>query len=209
MEESKIVELHTNLLKLKKSAGLGASSRFNFGNSSTNTSTVTDKSGKVARADGLPNNGLYANFRREGSWKKGSAASKYGDGRAIKRNFDDCKAGDQSDNSSTKLGRDKKRKKKAEQKAERKAERKAEKFNAKKQARLLEKIKKKREAKRLVISLNQSDLPVRENDDKGDSKRIPKAEQKAKQKAERKAEKLEAKRQAKILEKIKKKREVK
>jgi len=86
MEEDKIQSLHDSLSKLRKSAGLGISSHLNFGG--------PNKSSHTKRNDGLPSNELYSNFVREGLYdhtkKDQNDAAKYGDGRFIKRNFDDC-----------------------------------------------------------------------------------------------------------------------
>lgn len=103
MEEEKAQRLHDTLAKLRKGNGLGTSSHFNFGGPSADGPIVTkkDANGNLVREDGLPMNGLYSNFVREGAAydPKKSAQLKYGDGRAIKRNFDDCKGGSDSDSS--------------------------------------------------------------------------------------------------------------
>ena len=96
MEESKVQALHDTLSKLKRSAGLGVSSHYNFGKVKT-----TEVDGKIVREDGLPNNPLYFGFVREGTYDKNkSSAAKYGDGRVIKRTFDDCKESSGDDSSS-------------------------------------------------------------------------------------------------------------
>jgi hypothetical protein len=141
MEESKVQALHDTLSKLKKSAGLGVSSHYNFGKVQTK-----QVDGKTVRADGLPNNPLYFPFVREGTYDKNKAdAARYGDGRVIKRNFDDIHS-DNSDDSNNE------RKKSKE---ERKAEKKAAKLEAKRQAKLEEKRRMKKEEKRLA-RLNSS-----------------------------------------------------
>ena len=138
MEESKVQALHDTLSKLKKSAGLGVSSHYNFGKVQTK-----EVDGKLVRADGLPNNPLYFPFVREGTYDKNkSDAARYGDGRAIKRNFDDI-----SDDGSDNNGNNDNKKKSKE---ERKAEKKAAKLEAKRQAKLEEKRRIKKEEKRLA-----------------------------------------------------------
>lgn len=142
MEESKIQALHDTLSKLRKSAGLGVASHFNFGSATTKT----DSNEKVIRTDGLPNNALYANFLREGDYNPSkSNANKYGDGRLIKTDFSDCagvcevSGGESSGENSDSL-----RKKKIEKKQRKKAEKKAAKLEAKRQAKLEEKRRAKR-----------------------------------------------------------------
>ena len=132
MEEDKIQKLHDSLSKLRRGKGLGISSHYNFGggNSVDNGHGVNIKengNGELYREDGLPVNALYSNFLKQGSYSKTDSALKYGDGRKIKRNFDDCTSGGEegSDGDSTKAA--KKRKK-----AEKKALKKAEKLEAKK-----------------------------------------------------------------------------
>lgn len=135
MEEDKIQKLHDSLSKLRRGKGLGISSHYNFGggNNVDNGNGVSIKEnehGEFYREDGLPVNALYANFLKQGSYSKTDSALKYGDGRKIKRNFDDCTPGGEerdgdSDSSSAKAA--KKRKK-----AEKKALKKAEKMEAKK-----------------------------------------------------------------------------
>merc|ERR1719416_191856 len=89
MEEQKIQALHDTLKKLKKSAGLGVASHYNFGKIKTK-----EVNGKTIREDGLPNNPLYTPFLKEGTYDPSTAdATKYGDGRAIKRNFEDSEPG--------------------------------------------------------------------------------------------------------------------
>ena len=90
--------------------------------------------------NGLPKNGLYCNFVRELGDKL--EYNEYGDGRVIKRNFDDCTP-DLIDASPQK--KDKKL-----SREERKAVKKAAKLEAKRQAKLQEKRKLKAEAKAKV-----------------------------------------------------------
>ena len=84
MEEQKVQALHDTLAKLKRSAGLGTASHYNFG-----TKIKTKQiNGQTVREDGLPNNPLYFPFLKEGTYDpKNNVAAKYGDGRVIKRNF--------------------------------------------------------------------------------------------------------------------------
>jgi len=139
MEEDKIQSLHDSLSKLRKSAGLGISSHLNFGGSSS-----------TKRKDGLPTDELYSNFVKEGLYdpttKKRNDAAKYGDGRFIKRNFDDCTPeDDQVDDASSTCSSTVELKRKAEKKKKMKAA----KLEAKRQAKLEEKKKAKLAAKRL------------------------------------------------------------
>jgi hypothetical protein len=134
MEEAKVQALHDTLSKLKRSAGLGVSSHYNFGKIKT-----TQVNGETVRADGLPNNPLYFPFVREGTYDrsdKGDAA-RYGDG------IDSDSGSD--------------RKKKLKEK--KKAEKKAAKLEAKRQAKLEE----KRRAKKLA-QLNSTASSVTEPD---------------------------------------------
>ncbi len=153
MEESKVQALHDTLSKLKKTAGLGVSSHYNFGGK-IKTTTVN---GKTVRDDGLPNNPLYFPFVREGTYDPSkSNAEKYGDGRVIKRNFDDCKPvtptseGSSLGDSSDSEDEEAKKKRKLEKKERKKAEKKAAKLEAKRQAKIEEKKRAKLEAKKLA-----------------------------------------------------------
>jgi len=124
MEETKVQQLCDTLGKLKKSAGLGISSSYNFGNRNNNDA-IASSSTKV-RSDGLPNNALYANFVREGTYDPNDPdrANPYGDGRVIKRNFDDCVSvsDDNSSDNDERSRKHKKKQKKAEKKAKKKEE---------------------------------------------------------------------------------------
>ena len=150
MEEQKIQALHDTLAKLKKTAGLGVASHYNFGKIQTK-----QVNGQTVREDGLPNNPLYFPFVKEGTFDASTAdAKKFGDGRAIKRNFDDCKSnanvdvddGSESSNSSSDKKSKKKRKKEAKEKKQ--AEKKALKLEEKRQAKLEAKRQAKLEEKR-------------------------------------------------------------
>lgn len=147
MEDEKAQRLVDTLSKLKKSAGLGISTHFNFGASSDMIQFKKDKDGRLSREDGLPVNSLYSGFVREGTYDpKISAERKYGDGRIIKRNFDDINdIGSDSDRENSSLVRNKKKKKKS--KEERKAEKKAAKLEAKKAAKKAEKLEAKKREK--------------------------------------------------------------
>ncbi|KAL3772205.1 hypothetical protein ACHAW5_009352 [Stephanodiscus triporus] len=148
MEEQKIQALHDTLAKLKKTAGLGVASHYNFGKIKTK-----QVNGQTVREDGLPNNPLYFPFVKEGTFDPSTAdVSKFGDGRAIKRNFDDCQTSanvdDGSERSLDKKSSKKERKKLAKEK--KKADKKALKLEAKRQAKLEEKRREKLEAKKLA-----------------------------------------------------------
>lgn len=163
MEEDKIQRLHDSLSKLRKSAGLGTDSQFNFGGVVANDaiSIIKDKDGKSVREDGLPINALYSNFLKQGNYDPNSknSASKYGDGRFIKRNFDDCVGEGETpvhDVSKKKKKDSSGKKKKAEAKARKKAEKKAIKLAAKKQEKLEAKRRARKEEKRRQKELETS-----------------------------------------------------
>jgi len=115
MEEDKIQKLHDSLSKLSRGKGLGVSSHYNFGGTSNKNGVPLKEGedGKLHREDGLPANALYSNFVRQGSYVKQDSALKYGDGRAIKRNFDDCNSSDDDSTSRAKKKAKKKELKKA------------------------------------------------------------------------------------------------
>ena len=168
MEEEKIQRLHDTLSKLRRGHGLGTSSHFNFGGPDGPIATKKDADGNVIRTDGLPINGLYSNFLREGAGydPKKAVERKYGDGRVIKRNFDDCKDDDSdsasdsdSDSSSNNSSGAKKKKSKNKMdkkaiKAVKKAEKKAAKMEAKRQAKI---AKKKAAEATLALALAATD----------------------------------------------------
>ena len=142
MEEEKVQRLHDSLSKLRKGKGLGTNSSYSW-NVHESIPLKKDKHGNMYREDGLPVNGLYANFLKSGTFDpkkaKENSALKYGDGRAIKRNFDDIEPISDGDK-----GREKKKK----SKEERKAEKKAKKLEEKKKVKLEEKRRLKLEAKK-------------------------------------------------------------
>lgn len=84
MEETKVQAFHDELTLLADKRGKTGGLGLGGGSYSWSVSNVTTQ-----RTDGLPNNPLYVNFVREGSFD--TAKSNHGDGRMIKRNFDDCK----------------------------------------------------------------------------------------------------------------------
>jgi hypothetical protein len=144
MEEQKIQALHDTLAKLKKTAGLGVASHYNFGKIKTK-----QVNGETVREDGLPNNPLYFPFVKEGTFDPSTAdASKFGDGRAIKRNFDDCNEDDDSESSNSSSDKKSKKRRKKEAKEKKKAEKKVLKLEAKRQAKLEAKRQAKLEEKR-------------------------------------------------------------
>lgn len=149
MEDEKAQRLVDTLTKLRKSAGLGVSTHFNFGGASDMIQFRKGKDGKLLREDGLPVNSLYSGFVREGTYDpKISTEKKYGDGRKIKRNFDDINtnAFEKADSIETTINKKIKSKDK-KSKEERKAEKKAAKLEAKKAARKAEKLEAKRREK--------------------------------------------------------------
>jgi len=180
----KIQSLHDSLSKLRKSAGLGVSSQLNFGGPPTSSATKGE--------DDLPKNELYSNFVRQGSYdaskKDQNDAAKYGDGRLIKRNFDDCthdafkiEDATSDDSSKTKLQR----------KAEKKKMKKAEKLEAKKQAKLEEKKKAKLEEKKRAKLEEKKKATIEEE------KKSKREEKKKSELEEKKKAKLEVKRLSK------------
>ena len=152
MEETKLQALHDSLSGHTNRKGLGTNRRQyswakkkNDAGDGANSKGV--KSKPPARADGLPNNALYANFVKEGSFKsdgkkKGGRRVDDGDGRVIKRDFSDIPVlvddggTDSSDDSVSTTTK----------KKQRKAAKKAAKLEAKRQ----KKLEEKREAKRLL-----------------------------------------------------------
>jgi len=131
MEEQKVQALHDTLSKLKRSAGLGVASHYNFGG----VKTKQDANGQTVREDGLPHNPLYFSFVKAGTYdpSKGDA-SKYGDGRVIKRNFEDSKPGSLTDECDMANGGGSKSKKLS--KAEKKEVKRQAKIEAKRQAKI-------------------------------------------------------------------------
>ena len=160
MEEEKIQRLHDSLSKLRKGKGLGTNSHYSW-NGHDSIPLKKDKDGNLIRDDGLPVNGLYSNFVKEGTYNpektKENASLRYGDGRIIKRNFDDIQQ--MSDENSTNS------RKKAKTKDERKAEKKAAKLEAKRQAKLEEKKRLKLEAKRAARKNEKSGREEKNYDD--------------------------------------------
>ncbi len=152
MEEDKIQRLHDSLSKLRKGKGLGTNSHFSW-NAHASVPLKKDEDGNMYREDGLPVNGLYANFVPQGTYDptkmKENSTLKYGDGRVIKRNFDDIEPISSSEGN----GEDKSKKKKS--KEERKAEKKAAKLEAKRQAKLEEKRRLKLEAKKAAMNIEK------------------------------------------------------
>lgn len=160
MDEAKAIALHETLAKLKRSAGLGVASHYNFGNVKTK-----QVDGQTVREDGLPNNPLYHPFVREGTYDpKTAAARQYGDGRVIKRNFDDDGDGSGGEGDGGKPKQQRKR----EAKEKRKAEKKAAKVAAKRQAKLEEKRRAKLEEKRTAKRAARTRAKKEEGDDASD-----------------------------------------
>uniref|UniRef100_A0A7S2KF97 Uncharacterized protein n=1 Tax=Leptocylindrus danicus TaxID=163516 RepID=A0A7S2KF97_9STRA len=138
MNEAQAQAFHDTISKLKPKGRKG------LGSHAANFSNNTD-----AIDNGLPKNGLYANFVRE--MGDDFEYNEYGDGRTIKRNFDDC--GDNLLVGDEIYGGKKKEKKLS--KEERKAAKKAAKMEAKRQIKLEEKRRLKREAKAKVKVLEE------------------------------------------------------
>ena len=146
MEEDKIQKLHDSLSKLRKGKGLGTASHYNFGGGVTNNNSIAGglvqlkegEDGKMYRDDGLPVNALYSNFVKQGSYSKQDSALKYGDGRVIKRNFDDCRQeGDDGGSTSSSSPSPDRKKRKKEKKKKEKELKKAEKLEAKRKVNII------------------------------------------------------------------------
>jgi len=180
MEEEKIQRLHDTLSKLRKGKGLGTDSHYSW-NAHESISMKKDKDGNLFREDGLPVNGLYSNFVKQGTFDpekaKENSALKYGDGRKIRRNFDDIKAVGEEESS------DESSKKKS--KEEKKAEKKAAKLEAKKQAKLEEKKRQKVEAKKAAKKIETDETTNNDATSVEDGKKkSKKKEKKAKKEKE-------------------------
>jgi hypothetical protein len=193
MEEEKAQKLVDTLSKLRKSAGLGVSTHFNFGGASELIQFKKDDAGNVFREDGLPVNGLYSGFVREGTYNpETSAQIKYGDGRKIKRNFDDIDS--MSDSKTGKRTKKNESKKSKKSKEERKAEKKAAKLEAKRAAKKAEKLelkkKQKLEAKLLkkTESISESSSSIAKTNEEGSTADVIK---KSKKKGEKKKEEID------------------
>merc|ERR1712194_235962 len=174
MEDSKLLALHDDLSKYqnKKKSGLGVSNAYNFAGSKNKQSS--DLTATTVREDGLPNNSLYVNFLRQGTYdptKDDTTANVYGDGRVIKRNFDDCiteiSVSSNSDDDENSVGK-KKKITKEERKEQKKAKKKAAKLEAKKQA----KIEAKLAARKQRANAKGDEIPsaTTNNDDTADEK---------------------------------------
>jgi hypothetical protein len=139
MEEHKLQALHDTLSKLTGRKGLGTSRQYSWQKNSPKGSPETQPSSS---------NPLHVHFHREGEHPQGQPQHGDGDGRRIKRTFDDVES-----SSSSASGEEKRRKrwekkqKKEAKKAKKKAEEKAAKLEAKRQLKLEEKRQAKRAAK--------------------------------------------------------------
>jgi hypothetical protein len=163
MEENKVQAFHDELTLLADKRGKTGGLGLGGGSYSWSVSNVTTE-----RTDGLPNNPLYVNFVREGSFD--TAKPNHGDGRMIKRNFDDCKEITEnissngsrcsvvSEDVSKRVKLTKEEKKAAKLEAKRQA-----KIAEKKAARLLEK-KAKRQIEKLEQNAADSDVKNQANE---------------------------------------------
>lgn len=146
MEESKLQALADSLSKHSGRKGLGT-----YGGEYSWSKTATSSTTTQSRDDGLPNNPLYSNFIKEGTYDPlQKTPLNHGDGRLIKRDFSDIPAisDETSNDDQTKKKKKKSSKKsKEERKAEKKAIKKAAKLEAKKKAKLEEKRRLKKLAK--------------------------------------------------------------
>lgn len=211
MEDSKLLALHESLSKLRKSAGLGVSSRYSWQKADTNESNFTTaEDGTTIRKDGLPVNPLYNNFVKEGSYDP--TKLDHGDGRAIKRDFSDSAAlisdsgNSTSDGDDASLDSDARRKKKKlrkeKRKEDKKAAKKAAKLEAKRQAKLEEKKRMKKEAKRKLreaqASLTEEEChPKKKSKKSVDKISIPDASEKAEKKSKQDKKEKKSKKEKK------------
>eukprot|EP00539_Tryblionella_compressa_P005978 CAMPEP_0178766646 /NCGR_PEP_ID=MMETSP0744-20121128/19182_1 /TAXON_ID=913974 /ORGANISM="Nitzschia punctata, Strain CCMP561" /LENGTH=304 /DNA_ID=CAMNT_0020422395 /DNA_START=18 /DNA_END=933 /DNA_ORIENTATION=+ len=150
MEETKLQALADSLSKHGGRRGLGTYSGAYSWTKTQKTSSAPNTAPE--RTDGLPNNALYANFVREGTYDPNVKAED-GDGRVIKRDFSDSLelVATQNESSSSSSLSGASNNKKADEKAKRKAAKKAAKLEAKRQAKLEEKRKKKRAEKERLM----------------------------------------------------------
>ena len=97
MEDAKLQALHDSLAKLRggHKKGLGGTTR-SGSYSWSNSNTTTNESAADQHPHGLPNNQLYSYFAPEGTYNPNAQQQpqqSHGDGRFIKRNFDDIHNG--------------------------------------------------------------------------------------------------------------------
>ena len=153
MEESKLQAIADSLAKHKGRKGLGThGGEYSWSKPATSTE-------EIERTDGLPNNALYSNFVKEGTYDPNKKSSiNHGDGRTIKRDFSDIPA--VVEDGSTDSANKKKETKMT--KEQRKAAKKAAKLEAKKQAKLEEKRRLKKFAK---MELNRVQESIKDNND--------------------------------------------
>jgi hypothetical protein len=195
MEENKAQALHDELTLLADKRGKTGGLGLGGGSYSWSATNVTTE-----RTDGLPNNPLYVNFVREGSFVV--AKANHGDGRMIKRNFDDCKelSANISSNSSrcsvvsediptkrVKLTKEQKKAAKLEAKRQAKiAEKKAAKLLEKKAKRDIEKMEQKNTLSHLnnqaneISVVDQSSHKLRIEEPKNSNNKIVKKTKKSK-----------------------------
>jgi hypothetical protein len=156
MEDAKLQALHDSLAKLrggqKKGLGRNSSSSGPYSWSHSNPTTTQQEEEDDLHPHGLPNNPLYAYFAPEGTYDnktKLQQQQSHGDGRYIKRTFDDIDNAqvDDSDSDSDQDSSDSDKKKlsKQDRKAQKKAAAKEAKRLAKLQAKLLEKKMRKQQ----------------------------------------------------------------
>ena len=132
MEETKLQALADSLSKHGGRKGLGLSGGEYSWSKTNNRNEAGVDDGEQRRNDGLPNNALFSNFVREGTYDLEASRGQHGDGRTIKRDFSDIHSDD---------------------KAAKKASKKAAKIEAKRQVKLEEKRKAKRARKEQEAAL--------------------------------------------------------
>jgi hypothetical protein len=145
MEDHKLQALHDTLSKLQGRKGLGTSRQYSW--QKKNNSSKASSSGSQPTSNGNP---LYSYFHPEGEYPE-SDLPQHGDGRVIKRNFDDVGSSSSSsseDKDNTTYRKQKREKKKQRKKERKKAEKKAARKAAKLEAKRLAKLEEKRQAKR-------------------------------------------------------------
>jgi hypothetical protein len=178
MEDHKLQALHDTLSKLRGRHGLGTSSLYSWQNNSSQAAAAK------APPSGSGGNPLQAHFHREGEHPHRSLARGDGDGRAIKRNFDDLEESNRSspigdDGRKGKKKRkasdknDKKKMSKEEKKMEKKAALKAAKLEMKRQAKLEEKRREKQAAKAKLESASPAGANVAKEPGKVDVESQP------------------------------------
>jgi hypothetical protein len=186
MEDAKLQALHDSLAKLRggHKSGLGqrssgsSSAPYSWSNSNRSDQQLVDASeSSTGHPHGLPNNQLYAYFAPEGTFNPSqNQPHSHGDGRFIKRNFDDIQSDNDSSSTSQNMTKE-------ERKAKKKAAAKEAKKEAKRQAKLLQK-KLLRKLQKQESSLSDRALLENTNDNDNGREEPGKSTKPSKQKDE-------------------------